>query len=163
MRSHPEEAENVSRPPPAVSDALQLATSNICSPNESSELCFWISTSLSPSFSLNNHSCLGASHQCTGSDLLIFLSQRHGISVHPDLWNQHARTVWIFFFTSLSPTKLSAPSPSRHSSLRTRVHIFSSKALSCTTHSFPVWLSRLTRLTQVWRAGLAPALDAGNH
>lgn len=155
MQTHPEEPENLSWPPPAVLAAHQHTSSSFCSPNESSKLCLWISISLSVillALQLHISALCQLYSFFSHSDEEFQLIQICKSSMH----------VWLSFPPPFSSAKLSAPSPSRHSSLRTQVHIFSPKALSWTTPSFPVWLSGLTSLIRVWRPGLAPLLNAGN-
>lgn len=115
LNQNSSQRKNLRWPLPAVSAAHQVASSNICSPNESSSLFVFFL------LSRNNPSCPAASHQSALSVLLVFLSHRWGISAHPDLQSQRAHMT----FFSPSPTKPCAPSPSCHSSLRTRVHILS--------------------------------------
>lgn len=69
--------------------------------------------------------------------------------------------IWLFPLCPLSHNALcTISSPSLFIK---DTHFFSlPKALSCATHSFLVWLGRLTRLTGVCRSGSPPLLSAGN-
>lgn len=118
VKTHPRgRTWNLRWPPPAVSAAHQLASSNICSPNESSSLFvfffFYSLAIIPPALQLHISPLCQFYLFFSHTDEEFLFIQICKSSVH----------IWLFF--PPSPIKLCAPSPSCHSSLRTRVHILS--------------------------------------